>query len=106
MAAAAGEEDITAAIAVTDMVIMDTEPTVGITGTEVTVATMVTAVTTAAGTHRFILESGSVIQPMDIMAIRLMGMLMPLLHIPRTLTIQRNHMGQHQPLLAQASRRP
>jgi hypothetical protein len=43
---------------------------------------------------------------MDIMAIRLMGMLMPLLHIPRTLTIQRNHMGQHQPLLAQASRRP
>ena len=97
MAAAAGEEDITAAIAVTDMVIMDTE---------VTVATMVTAVTTAAGTHRFILESGSVIQPMDIMAIRLMGMLMPLLHIPRTLTIQRNHMGQHQPLLAQASRRP
>jgi hypothetical protein len=105
MAAAAGEEDITAAIAVTDMVIMDTEPPVGITGT-VIVGTMGTGVIMAAGIHRFTLEWASVIPPTDITAIRLMDMLTPLPHIPRTVTMQPNHMHRPQPLLAEAPRQP
>jgi hypothetical protein len=105
MAAEAGEADITAATVVTGtVVITGTAVIAAITATAIA-ATMGTDVITADGIRRFILESGSVIRPMDIMAIQVMVMLTPLPHIPRTLTLPRNSMRRHQPVLAQAPRR-